>query len=66
MGLVALTGRRPAEIFFSADFERVGFLNQPLDVFPARTLKVIDGLNVLKTHIAVKSSRGFLTIRRRE
>ena len=34
--------------FLGRRFKRVGFLNQPLEVFPARTLKVIDSLNLLK------------------
>src|ERR1700722_8560978 len=35
--------------FLGRRFKRVGFLNQPFEVFPARTLKVIDSLNLLKT-----------------
>jgi hypothetical protein len=35
--------------FLGWRFQSVGFLDQPLNVFPARTLKVVDGLNFLKT-----------------
>jgi hypothetical protein len=35
--------------FLGRRFQSVGFLDQPLNVFPARALEVVNGLNFLKT-----------------